>query len=481
MTARRWPWSPSWSMTGRGPERHPDPRRRAARPRRPRRLPALAATALAAGGCVRPIRLRGTIRDIDAATGEVSATWTPTTCPTRRSTSPAGTGAPRSARLRRDLPRRHLPAHPRRAGRRQRRPRIGRHPPVRVRHLHRPLLRPRPHPRRHRRWKVARCRPGARPSYCPHGRRLSCGQRHKETDACLGRPLCPDCYDYSRRRRLERPRARAVAAHRHRHPPPPRPARQDPRRPGPAVLRQGRRVPAPRPDPLPRHLPPRRPRPDPPRADHPAPPGVYRRPAGRRHPPGRERAWFATVAHPARPKGWDITWGAQLDPRIVRLTGDGEVTDVAVASYLAKYATKSTEAVGAAPVRITPGNLRLRQPGTPPGQAHPRRLAARQPPARRLPGAAPLGTHARLPRPLRHQKPPLLHHHARPPRRPPRTGNAASTPRRHHAGDKTVITLTDLEWAGRGWRTTGDALLALSAAARAREHRRVAREEAPVA
>ena len=44
-------------------------------------------------------------------------------------------------------------------------------------------------------------------------------------------------------------------------------------------------------------------------------------------------------------------------------------------------------------------------------------------------------------------------------------------------GDKTVITLTDLQWAGRGWRTTGDALLALSAAARTREHRRIAREE----
>jgi hypothetical protein len=28
-------------------------------------------TAMAAGGCVRPIRLRGTVRDIDAATGEV--------------------------------------------------------------------------------------------------------------------------------------------------------------------------------------------------------------------------------------------------------------------------------------------------------------------------------------------------------------------------------------------------------------------------
>jgi hypothetical protein len=39
------------------------------------------------------------------------------------------------------------------------------------------------------------------------------------------------------------------------------------------------------------------------------------------------------------------------------------------------------------------------------------------------------------------------------------------------------IRLTDLAWAGRGWRTGGDAFLALSAAARAREHRRVAREE----
>ena len=51
----------------------------------------------------------------------------------------------------------------------------------------------------------------------------------------------------------------------------------------------------------------------------------------------------------------------------------------------------------------------------------------------------------------------------------------------HHSDGQSVIqpviTLTDLEWAGRGWRTAGDALLALSAAARAREHRRVAREE----
>jgi hypothetical protein len=44
-------------------------------------------------------------------------------------------------------------------------------------------------------------------------------------------------------------------------------------------------------------------------------------------------------------------------------------------------------------------------------------------------------------------------------------------------GDGTVIRHTDLSWAGRGWRTSGDALLALSAAARTREHRQVARSE----
>ena len=44
-----------------------------------------------------------------------------------------------------------------------------------------------------------------------------------------------------------------------------------------------------------------------------------------------------------------------------------------------------------------------------------------------------------------------------------------------------LITVTTLEWAGMGWRTTGDALLALSAAARAREHDQAARDHAQAA
>jgi len=37
-----------------------------------------------------------------------------------------------------------------------------------------------------------------------------------------------------------------------------------------------------------------------------------------------------------------------------------------------------------------------------------------------------------------------------------------------------VITETELEWAGQGWRTSGDALLALSAHTRTRDHARAA-------
>jgi hypothetical protein len=44
----------------------------------------------------------------------------------------------------------------------------------------------------------ARCRPvhGA-PRLCPHGRPTWCTAIHAEDDPRLGRPICPDCYDYS--------------------------------------------------------------------------------------------------------------------------------------------------------------------------------------------------------------------------------------------------------------------------------------------
>ena len=40
------------------------------------------------------------------------------------------------------------------------------------------------------------CRPGVRGRRCPHGRPVACWQRHRTDDPMLGEPLCADCYDY---------------------------------------------------------------------------------------------------------------------------------------------------------------------------------------------------------------------------------------------------------------------------------------------
>jgi replication initiator protein RepSA len=166
---------------------------------------------------------------------------------------------------------------------------------------------------------------------------------------------------------------------------------------------------------------------------------------------------------------------------VVRLTGDGQITDVAVASYLAKYATKSTEPVGVLPAKITPANASAyANPAT-----HQGRLIA---------ACLKLGSHPHQDfKALRRWAHMLGYrgHFATKSRRYSTTMRALRTTRRNwkrrqrplaqHDGETTVITITALEWAGRGWRTTGDAVLALSAAAQAREHRRIAREEAAVA
>jgi hypothetical protein len=187
--------------------------------------------------------------------------------------------------------------------------------------------------------------------------------------------------------------------------------------------------------------------------------------------------WFATVPHTAKPRGWDITWGAQIDPLVVRLAGDGEVTDTKIATYLAKYATKSTEPVGVLPGRITAQNASLYSD---PGSHEGRLIAA----------CLRLGAHPHQDfQALRRWAHMLGYrgHFATKSRRYSTTMRALRAARREwvrrqqptarHESDSTVITITDLQWAGRGWRTTGDALLALSAAARAREQRRIAREE----
>ena len=154
--------------------------------------------ALAAGGCARPIRLRGTIRDIDSATGEVIHALDTKDPPDKVIYLPCGDRRasvcpPCAETYRADtyqLIRAGL------AGGKGMPESVATHPCV-FATFTAPSFGP-----VHTRvelpgGKVARCRPRRKASYCPHGRRISCGQRHKETDACLGRPLCPDCYDYT--------------------------------------------------------------------------------------------------------------------------------------------------------------------------------------------------------------------------------------------------------------------------------------------
>ena len=121
-----------------------------------------------------------------------------------------------------------------------------------------------------------------------------------------------------------------------------------------------------------------------------------------------------------------LGFGAQTDTRIIRhghdLPGTGQALNgVAVANYIAKYATKTLTAPGLPSCRIrSDADIeRLRCP------AHYRRLITTAwQLGTRYPG---LGAHARLRRPLPHQIPPLLRHlrpaprrpHRPPPRRPP--------------------------------------------------------------
>ena len=71
-----------------------------------------------------------------------------------------------------------------------------------------------------------------------------------------------------------------------------------------------------------------------------------------------------TAPHPRNRSGWPVTWGEQLDIRAVHLTpadhdDRGQLTNTAVAGYLAKYATKSTEATGHMSKRLTAATIRL--------------------------------------------------------------------------------------------------------------------------
>ena len=192
---------------------------------------------------------------------------------------------------------------------------------------------------------------------------------------------------------------------------------------------------------------------------------------------------FSTEPHPACPGGWPIGWGTEIDIRVITLHG-GTITDQAVAAYLAKYSTKGTEITGHASARITPDTLGLYAK---PDGTHPERLihtcwTLGADPAytslRRWAHMLGFGGHfltkarryslrfadlrqARITY-RRHQD-------TKPEHGPDRTAD--------HTDEETILIIGTFTYAGTGWRTTADALLANTAADQARKRRQAGHDE----
>jgi hypothetical protein len=327
-----------------------------------------------------------------------------------------------------------------------------------------------------------RCRPWRNAPTCEHGVRLSCGQVHAADDPCLGEPLCAECFDHAaavvwnnalselwRRTTIYLPRALArlsgmtqkalralvrvsyvkVAEYQrrglvHLH----------------VVIRLDRALPAYRAHEI-------------------------------KPPPARFtvelladaiRAAVGDVRAPLPDELGDghVRWGDELDVR--RLDPDERRE---VAGYLAKYATKSTELAGGVVHRVAEHQL-----DELPVREHVRAymreafaLAADPALTDRRFGAT---AHA-----LGYRG-----HCLTKSRRYSTTFTALRQAREQHVHEQLLARSTDaaqralagaterigsFRYVGQGHLTAGDALLAASAAARAREHRRLAREEGAMA
>lgn len=323
--------------------------------------------------------------------------------------------------------------------------------------------------------RVLPCRPRRQPAACPHGVDLRCHRRHREGEPALGTPLCLDCYGYAgqvvwnhhagelwRRTRIALDRATRRATN------------------GLVKLRYAKVAEMQRRGVVHFHLVIR--------ADghHPDLPGVILPPpAGLTAARLQElitttvpRVGFTTEPHPRNPTGWRITWGEQLDIRPIRLTADGELTDRAAAGYLAKYATKSTEATGHTSRRLNADTIDLYADPT---GTHTERLIAacwtlgtdkHWIGLRRWAHMLGYGGHF-LTKARAYS---VTFGHLRQLRTTWRRAQAAAHDQHEQHQQETTLVINWLTYAGAGWKTTGDALLANTAAALARE-RRAAREE----
>jgi len=460
--------------------------------------------------CTRPVRLRGDIKHIDAMTGELLRTIPTIGMPDGVLYKPCGNRrvsvCPGCAETyRRDA------YHIIRAGLiggKGITPDVAAHPAV-FATFTAPSFGPvhsRP-VRQHTCADRSRCRCRPQPCHarrdaatCKHGRAAFCFTRHGRDDPRLGQPLCPDCYDYPAhvvwnnaagelwrrtKQAIERylghlARRRGLPMYRvpsgngtYRLVPPVRVAH------GKAAEYQARGA-------VHFHALLRLDGYDPADPDKliPPPPGITIADLDEATRWAAGAISYRTPPHPARPGGWVITWGAQTDVRVITMTGTGTITDLAVTSYLAKYATKGTEVTGHASARITTDTLDLyaNANGT-----HPERLINACWTIGAEPGYVSLRRWAHMLGFGGHFLTKARRYSVRfadlrqvrtnyrrgqdtgPEHGPIRTAD--------HADQETVLVIGTFSYAGTGWRTTGDALLANTAADQARKRRQAGRDQ----
>jgi len=335
------------------------------------------------------------------------------------------------------------------------------------------------HSSRVRRGRVQVCRPARPEARCPHGRPRRCPDRHIGGDPALGTPLCPDCYDYPRavlwnalapqlwrrttiylRRTLAR-QAGLFAAEAGRQVRIAYVKVAEYQKRGTIHLHVIIRLDGPDP-----HTPP------------PAWASVELLAAALRQ-------TAAQVTLPSPLGGPPIRWGQQLDLRPIHPC-TGEWSERQVAGYLAKYATKATEGLGAA----------LDQPITGPAQLE--RLALPEHVARLVRACWTLGGQAATAALGLRRWAHMLGYgghcltksrHYSTTMRTLRAARRTYVARRHHGPAAPLdqhgrllppagmVAVADWQYAGRGYTTPTDAWLAWSMATDHEQARQLAREE----
>jgi hypothetical protein len=309
-----------------------------------------------------------------------------------------------------------------------------------------------------------------------------CTHRHGESDPALGQPLCPDCYDYDHHavwnhyvsrelwRRTMQHASRLLARHAKAH------GDQ-----GRVRLSYGKVAEYQRRGVVHYHALIRLDGVDP---DNPdaviAPPEwatvfvlahVFREAV--------ETTTYLTPPHQDNADGWRIAWGKQgLDIRPLRVRGDKAITDTAVAGYLAKYATKGTDDAGHVSARITAGTLDIYADDSHPGRLINAAWRLGDDPdydglrrwAHMLGFGGQFFTKSR-----RYSTTFRVLRRARITYRREQAKRAAGRLSDEHDEDTTVV-INTFAYAGIGWHSTGDALLANTSAALARERGRAATE-----